>query len=258
VSGSWSYWEGVRAGGGVPTDRPLAELTVELTQMLGDPDPEVRYDTAVTTLLTWIAAGVYDDLLVGLGDGMASGLGIHLNAERRTASAQVLTGCLARAEERALLPDAGLLRWADALLAWFSREPGADAIEPGADALAQVARSSCLGAAEEVVLLETVVDRVLESERLDLADLDALVGVVLTILRLDLVAVEDVEPLLVRVGRAALADRGRERVAEGFLRSLYVQLALSRNPVGTRADLVLLLVDLLREINPTLGERPVR
>ena len=71
---SGSYWKQVHAEGlAVPSDRPLDDLTAELTRMLGSPDPAQRDGTAYPTLATWIDRGVYDDLLAGLGDGMAAG-----------------------------------------------------------------------------------------------------------------------------------------------------------------------------------------
>ena len=69
------YWRQVLERGlEVPTDRPLDELTAELTRMLGSPDPVERDRTAYPALGTWIDRGVYDELLPGLGDGMAAGL----------------------------------------------------------------------------------------------------------------------------------------------------------------------------------------
>ena len=62
----------------VPTDRPLDELTAELTAHARLHRPGVRDRTAYPALGTWIDRGVYDDLLAGLGDGMAAGLGIGL------------------------------------------------------------------------------------------------------------------------------------------------------------------------------------
>ena len=72
VSGFWERV--VTAGHEVPTDRSLGDLTAELVSMLGSPDPEQRDRIAYATLATWIGRGVYDELLVGLGDGMAAGL----------------------------------------------------------------------------------------------------------------------------------------------------------------------------------------
>ena len=79
---SIGYWEQVqKAGFEVPSDRPLDELTAELTAMLGSTRPEVRDGTAFPALATWIANGVYDDLLAGLGDGMVAGLSVGLGED---------------------------------------------------------------------------------------------------------------------------------------------------------------------------------
>ena len=57
----------------VPADRRLSDLTAELTELLGTPESELR-ELALAVLCTWIERGVYDDLLPGLGDGIATGL----------------------------------------------------------------------------------------------------------------------------------------------------------------------------------------
>src|SRR4051794_10616907 len=41
-----------------PSDRPLADLVVELSAMLRSPDPAVRDRQAYSTLATWIGRGV--------------------------------------------------------------------------------------------------------------------------------------------------------------------------------------------------------
>ncbi len=57
----------------VPADRSLDESTVELVEMLGHSNPRWREDLAYPLLTTWITRGVYDELLSGLGDGIAPG-----------------------------------------------------------------------------------------------------------------------------------------------------------------------------------------
>ena len=72
------YWQEILSTGlAVPDDRPLDDLTAELTRMLGSPDPEQRDGTAYPALSTWIDRGVYDDLLSGLGgkDTLSGGAG---------------------------------------------------------------------------------------------------------------------------------------------------------------------------------------
>ena len=98
-----AFWLQVVADGlKVPENRPLDEMTADLTRMLGDSDPDVRDGIAFPTLGTWISEGVYDDLLRGLGDGMCSGLDVGLGEEtgdsvfRRSFSALVLTECIDR------------------------------------------------------------------------------------------------------------------------------------------------------------------
>ena len=97
------YWRSVvQHGLEVPSDRPLDDLTAELTAMLGSPDPEQRDGIAYPALATWVERGVYDDLLTGLGDGMAAGLTVGLGEEgtdsvfRRAFSVLVLAECLDR------------------------------------------------------------------------------------------------------------------------------------------------------------------
>src|SRR6476620_6087925 len=99
-----AFWDRVVAEGHkVPADRPLADLTADLTTMLGSTDPSIRDGIAFPTLATWVSEGVYDDLLEGLGDGMTAGLRVGIGENgtdtvfRRSFSALVLTVCLDRA-----------------------------------------------------------------------------------------------------------------------------------------------------------------
>ncbi len=71
---SEAYWQTVMQDGmNVPADRSLDECTVELVEMLGHSNPRWREDLAYPLLTTWITRGVYDELLSGLGDGIAPG-----------------------------------------------------------------------------------------------------------------------------------------------------------------------------------------
>src|SRR3954451_16564427 len=147
-----SYWKQVAASGlAVPQDRPLGDLTAELTRMLGDTDPEMRDGTAYPTLATWVSRGVYDDLLPGLGDGMAAGLGVGLGGRdtdsvfRRSFSALILGECIARDNQRPLVPGAKVLEWGDRLATWLLRERDLRGFVPakaGAPAWAPAADSS--------------------------------------------------------------------------------------------------------------------
>ena len=105
------FWDRVvTEGHRVPDDRPLDDLTAELVTMLGSPDPHLRDQVGYATLATWIERGVYDELLTGLGDGMAAGLENGLGDRgndtvfRRSFSALLLAECVARDNDAAAAP----------------------------------------------------------------------------------------------------------------------------------------------------------
>jgi hypothetical protein len=271
------YWRQVHASGlQVPSDRPLDDLTAELTRMLGDADPQARDGTAYPTLATWVGRGVYDDLLVGLGDGMAAGLGVGLGERgtdsvfRRSFSALVLGECIARDIERPLLSGAKVLEWGDRLAAWVLRErdlrgfvPGkgwAHAVAHGADALGILARSPHVGQAELTVILDVVADRVLlPTDGLFVhGEHDRLASATIEILRRNTLPLTLLEPWVARIAAAAAGRGSREDRdpfltsgnPEAFLRALYLQLALGHRHPEVRADLMLVLVEALRATNP--------
>lgn len=268
-------WAAVVAGGlEVPTDRPLADLTAELTRMLGSAEAAERDDTAYLALATWIERGVYDDLLRGLGDGMVAGLTVGLGEEgtdtvfRRSFSALVLGECLARDNARHLLPGGTVMRWGDRLAGWLVRErdvrgpvPGkgwAHAVAHGADALGALAGSIHLGTLELTVLLDVVADRVLLPHGPLLhREPDRLAVAVTRVLRRNLLDMRVLEPWVARIAASAAAvDAGRpheEHVvadnAQSFLRALHLVLSLGTERVGVRSDLLLATSQALRDTN---------
>ena len=273
---SGSYWRNVHAEGlAVPSDRPLDELTAELTRMLGDPDPAQRDGTAYPTLTTWIERGVYDDLLAGLGDGMATGLLVGIGERdtdtvfRRSFSALVLGECIARDNDRPLLPGGKILEWGDRLTTWLLRErdlrgfvPGkgwAHAVSHGADTLAILAGSPHLATPELTVLLDVVADRLLlPVDRLfSSGEGDRLAFATMAILRRNVVPLRVLEPWIARIAAAAgtrstYDDRDPYLAggnAEAFLRALYLQLSLGSRPPQVRSDLLLVVVDALKGTN---------
>lgn len=273
---SGAYWRQVHAAGlAVPTDRPLDDLTAELTQMLGATDPEVRDGMAYPTLATWVDRGVYDDLLLGLGDGMAAGLRVGVGETgtdsvfRRSFSALILGECIARDNERPLVPGGKVLEWGDRLATWLLRErdvrgfvPGkgwAHAVAHGADALGTLAQSPHLGKAELTVLLDVIADRlVLPVDALFThGEPDRLAAATIQILRRGTVPSSVLEPWINRVGaaaamRAAFVDSDPFLTggnAQAFLRALHLQLALGPRPPANRADLLLVVVEALRATN---------
>jgi hypothetical protein len=273
---SSTFWEQVKANGlKVPDDRPLAELTTELTAMLGDPDPSIRDGIAYPTLTTWISDGIYDDLLEGLGDGMATGLAVGLAEDgtdtvfRRSYSALVLADCIERDNAQQLVSATTLVAWGDCIASWFVRErdlrgwvPGkgwAHTVAHGADALAALAVSQTMGRLELTVLLDVMADRLLlpTGHFLTHGETDRLARATMRVLRRDLVALDVLEPWLARVAEQACAhapgDTDPFLVAgnvQAYLRSLHLQLALDPEPPAVRADLLLTVMDRLRDSNP--------
>lgn len=271
---SVAYWQSVRSTGlSVPTDRRLDDLTAELTTMLGSTNPVHRDELAYTVLATWLARGVYDDLLVGLGDGMSTGLDVGLGERgttsifRRSYSALILGECLARDNTHSLVPARQVLEWGDRLASWYVRErdvrgfvPGAGwahAVAHGADALGTLAASPQLGAPELTVLLDVLADRLLlcRGEVLVAGEPDRMAAATLAILRRGLVPTSVVEPWIARVRESATRTPGSgdpylgSANSEAFLRALYVQLALTKDAPPDRHELVLEVADALRLTN---------
>ncbi len=262
----------------VPADRRLNDLTGALGRALGDPDPVLRDELALPVLATWIERGVYDDLLVGLGDGLASGLRTGLGEDGtatvfgRSFRALVLAECIARDTEAHLVPDGTVMVWGDQLITWFLGErdlrgwvPGhgwAHALAHGADALGVLAASPHLGADELGLVLEVLLRRVAAptGRRLGAGEPDRLAAALVAVLRRDLVALDRVASALAPVTIAATVREDPDRpdtdpyadadTAQGFLRALYLQLAIGPAPPPSRADVVLLVVDALRASNP--------
>ncbi len=260
----------------VPAGRSLADLTADLTALLGDTDPQQRDGIALPVLATWIERGVYDDLLRGLGDGMAAGLRRGLGERntdsvfRRSFSALILAECIARDNERPLVPGGKVLEWGDRLASWLLAERDsrgfvpdkgwAHAIAHGADAIGVLAASPHVGGAELVVLLEVIGERVVTPVDVPFGsgEPDRLAAATLAVLRRERIGIDTVEMWLAQLVDGA-RKRRRDLVTDPYritgnldtyLRALYLQLALGPNPPAVRADLLLLLVDALRALRP--------
>jgi len=243
------------AGLRVPPDRRLDDLTAELVSMLGDPDPRRRDGLAYPVLATWISNGVYDDLLVWLGDGITVGLRHRLGANgddtvlRRSFSALILAEVVRHDNEMQLLGSDAVLRWGDRATSWFVREqdlrgwvPGrgwAHAVAHGADLLGQLARSRHFGPMELTVLLDVVADRLLEptSYVWRHGEEDRLAYAVMIVLHRNLVSFPVLEAWVSRLGAAMRRKPARGQASAewptastanttAFLRALHVQLAL--------------------------------
>lgn len=280
---AWAYWQQViETGLQVPPDRPLDELTAELTGMLGDSDPMIREEVALATLGSWIAEGVYDELLAGLGDGMCAGLGVGLGeigtdtVFRRSYSALVLAECIDRDSDLGLVSADTLLGWGDRLTGWYVRErdlrghvPGkgwAHAVSHGADAIAALARSPRFGASELTVLLDVIADRLLlPGEFFVAGEADQMARAVIHVLRRDLLDLKLLEPWIARIAQQAMPHSAvgvhPYRVAgnvQAFLRSLQLQLALGKPQPAVRSDLLLVLVAQLIRTNGAYLAGPPR
>ncbi|MGI9156495.1 MAG: DUF2785 domain-containing protein [Marmoricola sp.] len=272
---SWSWQSVVADGMRVPSDRCLSDLTTELGDMLGDPDPAIRDELALPIFATWVSNGVYDDLLQRLGDGictlMEQGAG-EVSTDgvfQRSFAALVLAEIIERDTRAELLADRVVRGWGDRVAQWLVAEkdlrgfvPGkgwAHAVAHGADAIGALARSPRLHGAGLVILLDVVADRVLEptpeffvageTDRLALAAMDAL--------RRDLVDTEVLEPWLTRLAARARPDNDDlmhpYRVngnVQSFLRAFYLQLSLAPERPAVRPDLLLALLERLRATNP--------
>ncbi|MPZ63373.1 MAG: DUF2785 domain-containing protein [Propionibacteriales bacterium] len=285
------FWQQVLQGGAqVPESEPLDDLTTELFDMLGNPDPRTREELAYPVLATWISEGVYDDLLPGIGDGATSGLTTGLRGDgddtvfRRSFSALVLAEVVSRTNAISAVPPATLLTWGDRVTTWLTRERDlrgfvagkgwAHAVAHGADVLGQLGRSSHFGDAELTVLLDVVGDRVLlpTDYRFHHGEDDRLAYAVMAILHRNLLPSSVLEPWVSRFGESLQAPRqvtewpnATAFNAQTFLRALHLQLgagvrgqptaadeALFANPPEHRADLILAIVDALRAASPWL------
>ncbi|RYC14761.1 DUF2785 domain-containing protein [Nocardioides zhouii] len=274
---STGYWDQVQAADfEVPGDRPLDDLTAELTTMLGSTSPEVRDGTAFPALATWIDRGVYDDLLAGLGDGMVAGLAVGLGETdtdtvfRRSFSALIVGACIERDNEQHLLPIDKILDWGDRIAVWFLTEKDsrgwvpdkgwAHAIAHGADAIGALGESPHLGAAEHEALLDVLAERLLQQPvdvPLAAGEPDRIAAAAMQILRRGTLGTDLLEPWVHRLGAAANAFKGPvdhdpyapTAAPQAFLRALFLHLSLSPEPPAVRSDLLLVVIDALRMTN---------
>jgi hypothetical protein len=284
------FWQHVlESDMAVPRNRPLNELTAELVAMLGSSTAVERDQTAFPVLSAWIAEGVYDDLLISLGDSLAQGLSYGLGRHdddtvfRRSYSARALAECVKRDNAAHVLPVDAVLNWADRSLSWYVREQDlrgrvdgkgwVGAVAHGADLMGALAQSRHLGAPHLGVLLDVIGERMeLSSARIltDGED-DRSAAATLMILQRNLVASEQIESWVSDLGKALVRPRGYSlsswpshaaRNTSAYLRALYIHLAIGVRPVGAsisfaeppecRADLLLSLLAILPRLTPWL------
>jgi Protein of unknown function (DUF2785) len=245
----------VEAGYAVPDDQPLGNLTAELVEMLGDLDPELRDEIALSVLATWIERGHYDDLLITLGDSVARGLMVGLGDDgtptvfRRTFAALVVAACIDRDTAAHLVPRDVFLRWSDLGIGWYLAErdlrgqvPGqgrAHAGAHGADLLRSVAGSHHAGRDEGQVVLDVIGERLRTPTKYTFVDgeEDRLALAALTVVYRGLVAGDALDEWVARLG--AGLDAPRDDPAwptpavhnlSAFIRAMYVHLAAGISP----------------------------
>ena len=271
------YWEQVQAADfDDPSDRPLDDLTAELTTMLGSTRPEVRDGTAYPAFATWIDRGVYDDLMPGLGDGMVAGLSVGLGETgtdtvfRRSFSALVLAECLERDNAQHLLTDAKVMEWGDRLATWFLTEqdtrgfvPGkgwAHAVAHGADTIGALGESPHLSGPEHALLLDILAERLLQQPAdapLAAGEPDRIAHAAMRVLRRNTLGTDVLEPWVHRIGAAANPFGGPvdhdpfapTAAPQAFLRAMFVQLSLAPEAPTVRSDLLLVVIEALRMSN---------
>lgn len=255
-----AYWERVRESGcGVPDDRPLPDLTVELVDLLGSRDAHVRGDLACEVLCTWVRRGVYDDLLTGLGDGMCTGLRVGRGERgtesvlRRSYSARALTAVIERDNAAWLLHPDRVLRWGDQGLAWLLGERDlrgqvdglgwVNSAGHGADLLAALAMSRHLDEGGLRVVLDALAERLLVPTRyhLENGEEDRFAYAAMAILHRNTLGMDVVGPWAERLGGAwhGTGDGpvpGAAANARAFLRALHLQLLFGVRGMPGRDD----------------------
>lgn len=265
--GRETYWAQVRADGfKLPADRPLDDLTTELVEMLGDPDPAVRDALAYPVLATWISEGVYDDLLTGLGDGISEGLFPGLGEDgtdtvlRRAFSARLLGQSVLRDDLAHVVHTDAIFRWGDRAASWFVREQDlrgfvegrgwSHAVAHGADLVGALARSTHFGKLELTVLLDVVGDRLLAPTRYRFyhGEDDRIARAVMTILHRNLLGIDVLEPWIERLAAGLVQPAASSSKpppewppppsfnTRSFLRALHLQLALGIRGQPTPRD----------------------
>lgn len=270
-----SYWARVLDSAAiVPADRPLDEMTVELVEMLGEPDPYPREELAGQILMTWITNGVYDDLLPGVGDGMCEGLTIGIGTDgtdtifRRSYSAVILTAVLARDNKIHSVHPATVLRWGDQGLGWLVRERDlrgfvtgkgwANAVAHGAGFVGALARSRHLDEGGLMVILDAVADRLLAPTPYSLTqgEDDRLAHATMALLHRNVVDMALLGPWVERIAALWKADADGPRAPQvgnaiGFVRALHAQLLLGVEVAGLDPD-VAVRVELLGALQQAL------
>jgi hypothetical protein len=279
-------WQGIRkAGFAVPVRPSLDVLTADLLDNLGNPDPDQRA-LGIEILETWVMRGVYeppalraiggraiDNLKVGLGEQGTDSVFL------RAGSLILLKRVVEADNRRSFLGTEELEAWLDAVVAYLENERDLRGYVPGkgwAHALAQVAETLRLLALNRRLSPETL-RRILDvvgakitapaEEPFRYYEDEWLAYAVRTIFRFKPLGVDELKQWL-----AGLVDpEGHESWKEpprspteaaaryntaSLLRSLYFQLAASRERPPTAAQLVPAVREAIQELDIGFHELP--
>jgi hypothetical protein len=180
---SVAFWQQIAQNKyAVPPGSDLAALTDELIEMLGSRDPELRDETAYSTLTAWIyqtrvieppaLRQVLDRLLVNLKDGVGERGTDRIF--RRSFSALVLSVVVARDNAAPFLTPEEFRRVHDGAVAYLAAEQDVRGYDPAvgwmhsaahtADLVKFIARSRFLGPAEQPRLLDAITRKLTTAE----------------------------------------------------------------------------------------------
>lgn len=286
-----AFWHDMlRTDLAVPGDRPLNELTAELVTALGSASSAERVDVGYRVLATWVARGVYDDLLVSFGDAICNGLRVGLGGThddsvfRRALSALVLSDCVRRDNVAAVLPADAVLTWADRAFGWLVRERDlrsrvagdrlGGAVICGGRLLTALAQSRHLRAAHLGVVLDVIGERVTASPspvQVDGED-DQLTTAALLVVHRNCIESQQLEAWVDTLAAAldppaapsheAVWPTAAARNTSNFLRAMHTHLAIGISPLDatistataptSRSDLLVALQRAIPRFTPQL------
>jgi Protein of unknown function (DUF2785) len=279
-------WQGIRkAGFAVPVRPSLDVLTADLLDNLGNPDPDQRA-LGLEILETWVRRGVYEpSALRAMGGRLVDNLKVGLGEQDsdtvflRASSLSLLKRVVEADNRSAFLEPEELKAWLDTLVTYLENERDLRGYVPGkgwAHVLAQVAETLRLMALNRRLSPETlrrILDVVgakitapVDEPFRDYED-EWLAYAVRTIFRFKPLGVEELKQWLAGLTDPAGHETWKEPPRSpseaaaryntaSLLRSLYFQLAASRERPATAAQLVPAVREAIQELDIGFHELP--